>query len=158
MVNRDDFTIVLRLLKALVRTCEEHGDRVVADLPAKIAAALARQRKAAMPAGTLFHAAFTRARGDGLVDHVDASSTTNVAGAPTTALATGSVLSAADVGKSKRPILRPYRDAVRACPFHCPLDLPVADGANRRDTLRTVTPGTDGLATANLSCGRTIPS
>lgn len=100
------------------------------DLPARIKAALARERKAAMPAAALFHAAFTRARDEGLVEHDDASVSPmadETGGAPD-ALPTGFVLPPVDFEKSGRPIPRPYWDAVRVFPFHCPLDLPIGDG------------------------------
>lgn len=100
------------------------------DLPARIKSALARERKAAMPAAALFHAAFTRAREAGVVEHdyafaVPMADETD--GTPG-ALTTGFVLPPANFEKSGRPIPRPYWDAVRAYPFHCPLDLPVGDG------------------------------
>ncbi|MEH3047187.1 hypothetical protein [Sphingomonas adhaesiva] len=106
------------------------AEELATDLPARIKGALTRERKAAMPAPALFHAAFMRARDEGLVEHDDAPAlpmaeeTDSVPGA----LTTGFVLPPADFEKSGRPIPRPYWDAVRAFPFHCPLDLPVGDG------------------------------
>ena len=100
------------------------------DLPARIKAALARERKADMPVPALFHAAFTRAREAGLVEHDDAPAppmADETDGAPG-ALTTGFVLPPADFEKSGRPIPRAYWDAIRVYPFHCPLDLPVGDG------------------------------
>lgn len=103
------------------------AEQLAADLPARIVAALARERKAAMPAVGLFHAAFTRAREDGLIDDKGGSSIAIDAGSPVTAFTTGFVLPPADFEKSGRPIPRVYWDTVRAYPFHCPLDLPLAD-------------------------------
>lgn len=107
------------------------ADELAEDLPARIKAALARERKAVMPAAVLFHAAFTRAREEGLVEHTDApvspmaDETDEALGTLTAAF----VLPPADFEKSGRPIPRPYWDAVRVYPFHCPLDLPVGDGS-----------------------------
>ncbi|MDQ1230704.1 hypothetical protein [Sphingomonas sp. SORGH_AS_0879] len=83
-----------------------------------------------MPPATLFHAAFTRARDEGLVENDDASVSpmADEAGGLPGALSTGFVLPPANFEKSGRPIPRPYWDAVRGSPFHCPLDLPVGDG------------------------------
>lgn len=103
------------------------AEQLAEDLPARIVAALARERKAAMPAIGLFHAAFTRAREDGLIDEDGGSSIAIDAGSPVTALTTGFVLPPADFEKSGRPIPRVYWDTVRAYPFHCPFDLPLAD-------------------------------
>lgn len=105
------------------------AEQLAEDLPARIVAALARERKAAMPAVGLFHAAFTRAREDGLIDEDGGSLINDAAGSPVTAFTTGFVLPPADFEKSGRPIPRVYWDAVRAYPFHCPFDLPVADEA-----------------------------
>ena len=105
------------------------AEQLAEDLPARIAAALALERKVAMPATALFHAAFTRARENGLVEQDGGSSIADDAGSPVTALATGFVLPPADFEKSGRPIPHAYWDAVRAHSFHCPLDLPVADEA-----------------------------
>lgn len=107
------------------------ADELAEDLPARIKAAIARERKAAMPAAALFHAAFTRAREAELVEHDDApvSPMADEAGGPPGALSTGFVLPPADFEKSGRPIPRPYWDAVRVHPFHCPLDLPIGDGS-----------------------------
>jgi hypothetical protein len=105
------------------------AEQLAEDLPARIAAALARERKAAMPAAALFHAAFTRARENGLVEQDGGSSIAIDACSPVTALTTGFVLPPADFEKSGRPIPRVYWDAVRAYPFHCPFDLQVADEA-----------------------------
>jgi len=101
------------------------------DLPARISAALSRERKADMPAATLFHAAFERAREEALVTHGDAPLSPSGDDFDATAfgtLPTGFVLPPADFEKSGRPIPRPYWDAVRNYPFHCPLDLPIGDG------------------------------
>ena len=103
------------------------AEQLAEDLPARIAAALARERKAAMPSAALFHAAFTRACEDGLVEQAGGSSTAEDDGSPFTALATGFVLPPANFEKSGRSIPRAYWDAVRNYPFHCPLDLPVSD-------------------------------
>lgn len=106
------------------------ADELAADLPARIKAALARERKADMPAAALFHAAFTRAREAGLVEYDDISISprSDETDGAFGALTTGFVLPPADFERSGRPIPRPYWDAVRAYPFHCPLDLPVGDG------------------------------
>jgi hypothetical protein len=112
------------------RNSRSPADELAEDLPARIKAALARERKAAMPAAVLFHAAFTRAREEGLVEDTDASVSPmadETDGALNT-LMRGFVLPPADFEKSGRPIPRPYWDAVRVYPFHCPLDLPVGDG------------------------------
>lgn len=82
-----------------------------------------------MPPTALFHAAFTRARDAGLVDHDDASVSPmadETGGAPG-ALTTGFVLPPVDFEKSGRPIPRPYWNAARVYPFHSPFDLPVGD-------------------------------
>ncbi|OAN57228.1 hypothetical protein [Sphingomonas sp. TDK1] len=84
-----------------------------------------------MPAAELFHAAFMRARAEGLIeDDFLAGASAGAEGDVVGALSTGFVLPPADFEKSGRPISRPYWDAVRKFPFHWPLDLPIGDGSN----------------------------